>query len=348
MNCLYPQIKETLANGSRFEFEHRCGQCLTCRILKRSQMATRLHLESLSYPNAATMVTFTYNDKHKPQDGSVQKIELRKLKWRINDQWKRYRKKFPQIAQADNYHEKLRFYGVGEYGDDSMRPHYHLAIFGLPVDLQYEDPKKQGQKLYYEICRKRHFQPVLFPGLEQFLLKAWQHRGHVQIEQLDDGLSSYMTGYVTKKMTNYKDHEALGLVPEFSSGSPGMGRDYAAIIGDSMARQKLYPHGYGEFEKGPDWKPVEWSSLVRVNGKKRPLDAYMRQRILKVLGCKEYDPDTKRRRNMMRTLRKRHGNTVKFGAENGAIIDLQEQNKNKYRANKWLRKARAVAKSKKI
>lgn len=351
MKCLYPQIKETVRHGSVFEFEHRCGQCLNCRILKRSQQATRLHLESLLYPGACVMATFTYDDEHKPPDGAVSKEELRKLRWRINTQWRSYWKKFPQIVQAHhrkNFHPRLRFFGVGEYGDESWRCHYHLVIYGLPRDLQYEDPKPAGRKKYQEICHRRKNVPVLFPGLEQFLLKAWQYRGHVQIEELDDGLSNYMTGYVTKKMTNYKDCEDMNLPEEFSAGSRGIGKAYAPLIADAMKRRKLYPAGYGELANGEDWIPIEWSSVIRANGKKRPLDSYMRQNIIHHLGMTPTDAERRRRQNFMRTLQNRHRNTVRFGSEAGVLIEIQEKNQQRMKARKWLRNAKSASKRKKI
>lgn len=86
---------------------------------------------------------------------------------------------------------RLRFFGVGEYGDRSFRPHYHLCVFGL------EDPR------VVEEC--------------------WRF-GFVHIGFVEPGSVEYITGYCTKGFTRSRP-ELEGRTPEFClmSTHPGIG-----------------------------------------------------------------------------------------------------------------------------
>lgn len=99
----------------------------------------------------------------------------------------------------------VRFYGIGEYGDQLGRPHYHAAIFGLlPEDAPLID-------------------------------RAWTDRtgcvpasgkpGFVHHGALTPQSAEYITGYVTKKLTKSDDPRLDGRPPEFAvmSRRPGIG-----------------------------------------------------------------------------------------------------------------------------
>jgi len=110
MNCI--NRKKLWVDGHGF-IDVPCSKCLPCLMNKRADWSFRLEQE---YKNSksAFFVTLTYDQKHAPSDGSLDKKHLQLY-------MKRLRKK-----DGTN---KLRYYAVGEYGSRGGRPHYHLLIF---------------------------------------------------------------------------------------------------------------------------------------------------------------------------------------------------------------------------
>jgi len=92
-----------------------CGKCLSCRISKRREWTLRI-LHELSYHDKNVFLTLTYTDEHLPENNSLQKAALQKF-------FKRLRKNLQG--------RKIKYFAVGEYGDDKKRPHYHAIVHGL-------------------------------------------------------------------------------------------------------------------------------------------------------------------------------------------------------------------------
>lgn len=90
-----------------------CGKCIACLVNKRNDWSFRLEQE-YKYSNSAMFVTLTYDPKHLPSDGFLDKRHVQLF-------LKRLRKK-----DATN---KIRYYAVGEYGSKFGRPHYHVLLF---------------------------------------------------------------------------------------------------------------------------------------------------------------------------------------------------------------------------
>lgn len=109
---------------------------------------------------------------------------------------------------ASGRSKAVRFFAVGEYGDQLARPHYHAAIFGLSA---------QESDL---ITRAWH-------GLRDTEYGA--RPGFCSHGSLTPDSASYIAGYVTKKLTNPNDPVVVarlaGKAPEFAvmSRRPGIG-----------------------------------------------------------------------------------------------------------------------------
>lgn len=114
------------------ELEVPCGQCIACRIAKRKEWSLRLLHES-DYWDAKSFVTLTYDDDNYPENGSISKVELQKFV-------KRLRKNLNG--------RRIKYFGAGEYGDNTQRPHYHIILLG--VGLKHED--KQVVKDCWSYC----------------------------------------------------------------------------------------------------------------------------------------------------------------------------------------------------
>lgn len=167
-------------------------------------------------------VTLTYNDETIPlrklSDGRIAgTLVPRDLQLYLKKQRKRYDKETG---------EKMRFYGCGEYGGKTWRPHYHYAAFNFPVcqrgqTLQH---RRTGRRLWAECC------PVC-----RMVGDTWGF-GDIEVRALDPGKCGYVAGYVTKKMTKKEDARLLGRHPEFSRQSRG-GRAGQGGIGFSAVKK---------------------------------------------------------------------------------------------------------------
>jgi len=173
-----------------------CGQCLPCRINRRRVWMHRILLESLQQKDNS-FVTLTYSPDKTPTDG---------VSPRVLQLWlKRLRKEMEPI--------RIRFFGVGEYGDRTGRPHYHSALFGLPSCARGGTVySREGQARCCPVCRS--------------VERTWG-QGRVHCGTLTPHSAAYIAGYVTKKMTRSDDVRLEGRNPEFARMSlrPGIGGD---------------------------------------------------------------------------------------------------------------------------
>lgn len=187
-------------------------------------------LETLKH-DGSCFVTLTYNDESLPVGGTLVPKDAQ-------DFLKRLRKACAPI--------KVRFYLVGEYGDKTFRPHYHLALFGLPMSAA------------------------------QMIADAWSRDGkplgHVVVGSLTFESAGYVAGYVTKKMTKEDDPRLEGRYPEFARMSlrPGIG----AHAMDDVSRILYTKHGCRELAETGDVP-----ATLMHGGKSFPLGRYLRRKL---------------------------------------------------------------------
>ena len=146
-----------------------CGQCLPCRVNKKRLWTNRIMLESMVHEGNA-FVTLTYNNENIPENGTL-----------VPDDLKKWQKRFRYHANID-----VRFFSVGEYGDKTKRPHYHAAIFGF-----------QGCASYNLKC----------PCTSCETVRASWDKGNILNGTLTQDSAAYISGYVTKKMTDRNPQE---------------------------------------------------------------------------------------------------------------------------------------------
>lgn len=224
MLCKYPVV---LGKDRIFG----CGRCITCRINKRRQWTNRIVLESALYEDNA-FVTMTYSDENLPEDLSVDKGELQRF-------LKRLRK---------SYGEQIRYFGVGEYGERTHRPHYHIMLFGYPTCFH-------GRTRGKDCCK-------VCVAVE----KIWG-LGNVFLGEVSFESAAYVASYVVKGWT--KD-TPIGVDPEFTIKSlkPGLAEGFAHEIASSLLRDNA------------DCVP----RVVRYSGKRWPLGRYMLDKISEYTG----------------------------------------------------------------
>lgn len=102
----------------REELKLPCGQCIGCRLERSRQWAMRMVHESQMHEENA-FITLTYDEKHKPSDGSLSVKE-----------WQLFIRRLRRLMKRNYQGKKILYYGAGEYGEETYRPHYHAIIFG--------------------------------------------------------------------------------------------------------------------------------------------------------------------------------------------------------------------------
>lgn len=167
-----------------------CGKCDGCRASRAQMWAVRMHNEAALHERNS-FLTLTYAD---PAPPVLDKKHLQ-------DFFKRAR-----------HHYKFRYFGVGEYGDQTCRPHYHAIIFG-------EDFLAGSFKINDEL--------YVDPKLEEL----WGH-GHIAIAPANMSSMCYVAGYVFKRLVRRKHfhrlcHAGLVLV---TSGLISFLMIYAALV----------------------------------------------------------------------------------------------------------------------
>lgn len=191
-----------------------CGQCVGCRFTKVEHKGLRcLHESQMHQYNS--FLTLSYSDDHLPDDYSV---HLRTLQL--------FMKRLRKMLNRSN----IRFYGCGEYGDTTDRPHYHVLLFGEDFHADRE------------FIKNTPFGPLYrSPRLE----KVWPY-GHAWIGSVTPQSARYVAGYVMKKMTGeraeshyFKQHPKGYLCkvePEFGTGSkkPGLGATWFEKFGSDV------------------------------------------------------------------------------------------------------------------
>lgn len=168
-----------------------CGQCMGCRLAKTAEWATRIMHEAQMH-DISSFVTLTYNNENLPIDLSLDKTHLQLF-------LKRLRKYLSP--------KKIRFFAAGEYGDISLRPHYHLIIFNYwPQDKELYKETEYGN---------------LWTSVK--LEKLWG-KGFVTIGDVTFETAAYTASYVTKKITGDEMRfHYRGRNPEFALMSRNKG-----------------------------------------------------------------------------------------------------------------------------
>lgn len=225
-----------------------CGKCLTCRTQRRRIWTHRLMLEC-SVREDNSFLTLTYDDEHLNLDPETGLATLCPRDTQLF--LKRLRKAIAPL--------KLRFYLVGEYGDVTGRPHYHVALFGFPPCQNLTG----GNTCNCQTC--------------SMLRELWG-KGSILLANLEPASCAYVAGYVTKKLV--KDISSdLGRHPEFQrmSNRPGIGAD----VMDELASTLLEHDNFNQ----PDVP-----SVLMHGRDKWPLGRYLVKRLRKRVGKDEKTP----------------------------------------------------------
>lgn len=205
----------------------------------------------------ACFVTLTYNPEHLPKDGSLVKKHLQHFLNRL---------------RVSIYPRRFRYFCVGEYGDKSWRPHYHLLLYGVS------------------------------PFESKLIGHQWKY-GFVHVGLAERKSMQYIAGYCMKKMTNPKDRRLNGKKPEFTTMSlrPGIGFGVVERI------TKAYQTEAGRAALAKEgW----FSTVVQLDGRTYPLGRYLQAAVQKKLGLDSKEKKAHNRGIMLAEWEKQKGLTV--------------------------------------
>lgn len=169
-----------------------CGKCRACRISRSREWAVRI-IHEASCHDGSIFTTLTYDDENLPGNGELVKKDLQ-------DFLKRLRR--------DLEPRKVRYFGVGEYGDQYGRPHYHVLIFGLSIDD---------------------------PATHALVSENW-NKGRIHIGTVTYDSARYCADYIQKKLYG-KAADDDGRVQPFKIASLGLGKEWALANRDQLFQQ---------------------------------------------------------------------------------------------------------------
>lgn len=152
MECISPITLKNPKDGNPMVVP--CSRCYACLSRRRDSWTFRLKQE-LRIATSAHFITLTYSDEHLPRSDlgwpMVSKTDIQLF-------LKRLRKKISP--------NKIRYFLVSEYGDNTQRPHYHYIMFNFPLDMD----------------------------IHSTLLASWQ-QGHVGVGTVTDASIHYVSKY---------------------------------------------------------------------------------------------------------------------------------------------------------
>lgn len=240
--CKYPFVKDKVFYG--------CGKCVPCLITRRKTWIHRLILEQYQH-QSSTFVTLTYDDKHIPEGGTLVPKDL-------TDWLKRFRKALSPL--------NIRYYAVGEYGENTERPHYHVIIFGSPGC--FRPYVRKGEACPCATCRVYQ--------------RTW-NKGFSFVGDVTEQSLKYVASYVSKSTLKSGDRRLFGRNPEFARMSlkPGIGYAQAKNIVNTLTTDA----GCDIMETIDD---VPFS--ITHGNISYPLGNYLRRKIRKELGHDEKAP----------------------------------------------------------
>lgn len=186
-----------------------CRKCIECLQVRANEWGVRCHFELLKHKQNC-FITLTYNDENNPT--VLDKQEMQRF-------LKRLRKK---IAP-----KKIKYFSCGEYGDQKLRPHYHIIIFGYDFqDKQYHGLSPSGKAMF----------------TSEQLRELWPHGNNI-VQEANMRTVQYSAKYSTKQKKDLP--YPLSEFPEYNTMSQNLGIESALEkIHTYMKTDEIYIDGF--------------------------------------------------------------------------------------------------------
>lgn len=195
-----------------------CGKCPSCIEARSKSWAIRCLCEASLYDRSC-FLTLTYNDKCLPNGLCKRDLQL-----------------FIKRLRDHNPELDIRYFGCGEYGSHTHRPHYHLIVFGFwPEDAKFECVTSAGGNFYSS----------------KSLQKIWPF-GFISVGECSYASCAYVARYCQKKL---KDPVAMKKEFTIMSLKPGIGTRYFEQNKDFIYK---YDAIFGNFGKSIRHRPSRY------------------------------------------------------------------------------------------
>lgn len=209
-----------------------CNHCYACKLNKSAEWATRCMLETLDH-ESAYWLTLTYDEEHLPILDAIKYNEIYETDthniivpvtiendgtWINGSLFPKHIDEFIKKIRNKFRNSKIRYFYCGEYGEQNQRPHYHMLLYGLPMDLS------QNYGYHIDENNKEHWKNPLIDEL-------WVHGLH-DITNLEWSNAAYTARYTMKKLTDMSNSNQFyaeqGKLKEYvrMSRRPGIGMNY--------------------------------------------------------------------------------------------------------------------------
>lgn len=221
-----------------------------CRVERSRQWAVRCkHEASLHKENC--FITLTFDDEHLPYRNSLEyrsfQLFLKRLRFEFRG-------------------NPIRFFMCGEYGDQTMRPHFHALLFGI----DFPDKKVVQDRGKYRVYRS------------EILAKLWPLGFH-EIGEVTFESAQYVAAYCTKKEYG-KDNDPR-VIARYARVDPVTGEFY--LLEREFCQASLKPGiGAGWVAKYPN-QMLDFDQVV-VNGQTMKPPRYY-DKLLKRLDPANYE-----------------------------------------------------------
>lgn len=199
-------------------------------------------------------VTLTYSDPNLPMTStSLPTLEPKDLQLWLKQ------------LRRTIHPSKVRYYATGEYGEQTNRPHYHLALFGFPNCLHAASRYSRKRRDCCNNCD---------------LIRDTWGRGQIHLGEINVTSAQYIAGYVTKKLTSRDDPRLLGRHPEFGRMSlkPGIGADFMHEAASTLLSLSTLD------------RLTDVPTHLQHGNRKLPLGRYLRRRLRLLVGRDENVP----------------------------------------------------------
>lgn len=234
-----------------------CNHCIGCKMDYSRKWADRMMLELESNSGKGLFLTLTYECRNVvdivgdkifeceyPEIENTKQCPLKESCYsrckRDGSLYKPHMSEFMKNLRSKlDYHTnnkvKVKFYGVGEYGDaarHSHRPHYHIILFGVGLD-DFPNKIPVGQNELRQ-----------FVYTDPFISDCWPY-GNISFGDVSWRSCAYVSRYVNKKVLDpnselYLDMCGKNHMFSLMSRRPGIGKKFLDEHPDCLDCSSIY------------------------------------------------------------------------------------------------------------